>query len=1089
MAQWCSAILLAAVVGSNGWTAEELLSTHQDLAGVWQFQLDPSDVGKKEDWQHRELSEEIRLPGTVVENGFGNPISVDTQFRGHIFHEWFESPRYAAYRKPDNITIPSFLQPPFHYVGAAWYSRKFSVPSEWEEKHIYLFLERCQFETEVWVDGRYCGKQNSLSVPHVFALGVLGSGEHRVVLRIDNRCHIDVGVAHAVNDWIQTNWNGAIGRIELLAKDPVRIDNLQVYPDIHRGSVAFLATIVNQSNRVLECRLEVAIGAISSDYVQTFGGKQVKVVPGLSVVEFTETLNPKPRTWDEFKPTLYRLTLDLACGDWRDRCTAPFAFRELKVQGNRFLLNDRPIMLRGTHDAGLFPLTGYPAMDKASWSKIFERCKQFGLNHMRFHSWCPPEAAFQAADELGIYLQVEGPFNCKLGDGEPVDSYLREEMVRILNTYGNHPSFMFMSHGNEPYGENKDKLLAQEVLYWKQTDPRHLYTAGSGWPMLDENDYHCNHTPRLQLWGEGLHSRINATPPNTMGDYSDLYKTYDRPMVIHEAGQWCVYPNFEEIDKYKGVLKARNFEIFKDFLGQNHMGHLAKAFLHASGRLQFQCYKEEIEHALRTPGCAGFQLLDIRDYSGQGSALVGILDPFWDPKPYVSVGEWRKFCGPTIPLARMVKRVWTNAETMCATVEVAHFGEADLRDAMLMYHVEDGAGNILRQGVLGCYCISVGNGTRVADISIPLTELPVPARYRLAVSIAGTAIRNDWDFWVFSNEIPCEVPSDVLVSRTFDGCALEYLRRGGKVLVVVDPKQLSSPVKIGFSSMFWNVAFTGNQAPHTLGLLCDPKHPLLRNFPTDFHSDWQWWWIIKNSVGLVIDTLPKEIEPIIRPIDNWFYARRLSLLFEARVAGGRLMVSSIDVLDQAANHPEMKQLRRCIFDYMASEAFQPQIEVETEALRKILVPNNPQSVLERLGARIIEVSAETYSAPACNILDSSPDTIWISNKQYLEPFPPHFVVIDIGKIVNIAGVVYIPRQDTSGGRIRHYQIFLSTDLESWGEPVAEGEWKDLGEPQHMIFDHPQKGRFLKIVANDEVHGWPYVSIAGIDIIPEDAVPE
>ena len=108
------------------------------------------------------------------------------------------------------------------------------------------------------------------------------------------------------------------------------------------------------------------------------------------------------------------------------------------------------------------------------------------------------------------------------------------------------------------------------------------------------------------------------------------------PAVVHEMGQWCVYPNFDEVRKYTGPLKPKNFDIFHDSLAEHGMLDQWRDFLRASGKLQALCYKEEIEAALRTPGIGGFELLDLHDFPGQGTALVGVLDPFWESKGYIT---------------------------------------------------------------------------------------------------------------------------------------------------------------------------------------------------------------------------------------------------------------------------------------------------------------------------------------------------------------------------------------------------------------------------------------------------------------------
>ncbi|MHC4643662.1 MAG: sugar-binding domain-containing protein, partial [Planctomycetota bacterium] len=293
--------------------------------------------------------------------------------------------------------------------------------------------------------------------------------------------------------------------------------------------------------------------------------------------------------WDEFTWATYgaKVQLKFTAGaqTFYDSKTVTFGMREFGTKGTQFTINDRPTFLRGTLECSIFPLTGYPDMSVDGWVRIFRIAKAHGLNHMRFHSWCPPEAAFIAADRMGFMLHVECPAWTTIGNGKPIDKFIYAEGDRILKAYGNHPSFCMLAYGNEPGGRNQKRFLSDLVNYWKQKDPRRLYTSAAGWPIIPENDFHSTPAPRGHQWGSGLKSRFNANPPETVTDYGSIIQNYDVPVVSHEIGQWCVYPNFKEIKKYTGVLKPRNFEIFRDSLADHHMLEKAEDFLMASGKL------------------------------------------------------------------------------------------------------------------------------------------------------------------------------------------------------------------------------------------------------------------------------------------------------------------------------------------------------------------------------------------------------------------------------------------------------------------------------------------------------------------------
>ncbi len=585
-----------------------------DLAGAWRFQLDPDNVGVNQRWFQQHLRNEIRLPGSLTAQGFGDPISLNTPWTGGINDaSWATEPEYAAYRQPGQIKVPFWLQPDRYYKGAAWYQRDVEIPADWSGGHIMLTLERAHWETQVWVDDQAVGSGTSLSTPHEYDLSaVLAPGPHRITVRVDNRLLVDVGEnAHSVSDHTQGNWNGVVGALQLTRQPAVWLDDVQVYPDVAQKLVRVRIVVGNRSGASGEGTLTLAANSVGSD-AHVIPPRQYAIQWGQepTQLELDYPLGADMRLWDEFQPHLYQLNVALTAAPAADPSSVrtskfvEFGVRQLGADGTQFTLNGHKIFFRGTLECCIFPLTGYPPTDVESWRRIIRVCKAHGLNHIRFHSWCPPEAAFVAADELGFYYHVECAAWASIGDGAAIDSWLYAEAERILRAYGNHPSFMLMAYGNEPGGpEAGAKFLRPWCRHWQQRDGRRLYTSGAGWPLLAESDYHSTPAPRLQQWGGGLGSIINAQPPRTDFDFRDFVAVHTtKPSISHEIGQWCVYPNFAEIEKYTGLLKPKNFEIFRETLQQHQMGDQAHDFLMASGKLQTICYKTDIEAALRSQG-------------------------------------------------------------------------------------------------------------------------------------------------------------------------------------------------------------------------------------------------------------------------------------------------------------------------------------------------------------------------------------------------------------------------------------------------------------------------------------------------------
>lgn len=931
---------------SQGLHSGEILN----LAGRWRFALDRGDVGQAEQWQQRALAGSATLPGGLTEQGIGDPVTTETAWTGGIVdRSWFTAPEYAPYREPGHLKIPFWLQPTLYYAGAAWFQRDVEVPSAWAGRRVVLFLERPHWETRVWVDRQPLGTNDALATPHEYDLGLLPPGRHVLTIRVDNRRIVDVGEnSHSISDHTQGNWNGIVGRVELRSTAQVWVDDLQVYPHRERGSVTLkgrLGNVTGQSGRgTLAVRVDRSVeqgfraGAERLSYPVTWesaGGTFTCEVPV-----------PAPQEWDEFAPRCYvaeaRVVEHQSIAEAK---VASFGFRDITTQGTQFLVNGRPTFFRGTLECCIFPRTGHPPTDLAEWRRILRVAKEHGLNMLRFHSWCPPEAAFAAADEVGCYLQVEcsswANQSSALGDGKPIDRWIYAEAERILRAYGNHPSFVLLLYGNEPAGQKQGAFLGQWVEHFKAQDSRRLVSAAAGWPQIQENQFHVTPDPRVQGWGEGLRSRLNGQPPATRVDYRDYIAKRTVPVISHEIGQWCVYPAFAEMKKYTGYLKARNFEIFRDRLEANGLGSYGRAFLLASGHLQALCYKEDIESALRTPGMGGFQLLDLHDFPGQGTALVGVLDPFWEQKGYVTPAAFRRFCNATVPLARLERRVFNTADHLSAGIEMAHYGPAAIANATVDWKLVLPNGRAVAQGEWTVPQLPVGKVSTVGTLEVDLRPVPAPAQVRLVVSLRGTAFVNDWDLWVYPASSAEELGENVRMATQFDAAAEDFVRKGGRLLLSIPGKKVrnyeQAPVQLGFSSIFWNTAWTGRQAPTTLGLLCDPKHPALAQFPTETHSNWQWWYLVHRAGALRLDLLPPGTRPIVRVIDDWVTARPLALITEGRLGRGHVLICGFD-LTQEAEDPVSRQMRASLVHYLSSSSKQPRAVWTADQIRSLCLP-------------------------------------------------------------------------------------------------------------------------------------------------------
>lgn len=952
-----SLTLLTLLWGGNLFSQNTL-----DLSSTWDFQIDRQDQGIQEKWYAKTLDDRILLPGSMPQRLKGDLPSVDTKWTGSLYDSsYFYNPYMEKYRRMESFKLPFFLTPDRHYIGAAWYKKTVNIPKDWNNKSIMLYLERPHIKTTIWVNGKQAGEGNSLCVPHCYDLtDYVKSGKNTIAIRIDN--HIEevcVGAdSHSVTDQTQGNWNGIVGKIELQARPHIHAGDIQVYPDIHKKQAIVKLTLEHPKAKSGKATVEISAKSFNTEKTHEVPAivKEVNLKGGQTEVSLTLPIGEGMQLWDEFSPALYELTAKISSKEGTDMQTRTFGMREFRIEGKAFYINGRKTMLRGTVENCDFPQTGYAPMDEAAWERVFRICRRYGLNHMRFHSFCPPEAAFAAADKVGFYLQPEGPswpnHGVKLGNGMYIDQYLMEETQRMNKAYGNHASFCMMACGNEPAG-NWVEWVSKFVDEWEKTDSRHVYTGasvGGGWAWQPRSMYHVKAGVR------GLDEWRRSAPESTF-DFRAKLDTVRQPFVSHETGQWCVFPNFDEIEKYTGVNKAKNFEIFRDILEDNHMGRMAHKFMMASGKLQALCYKHELERTLRTPDYAGFQLLALNDYSGQGTALVGVTDVFFDDKGYCTAEQFREFCSPTVLLARIPKFTYWDDEDFTADVEIAHFGMSDIRQATVSYAIKDEYGKTYAHGTVCQQDIPIGNNLVLGKVPAFRSPEKEARKYILEITLEGSMLnhegnrekvssRNHWDFWIYPKAtlqaLQQKTYSDIYVTDSLDEKAEQILNEGGKVFIAAAGKiTYGKDIVQQFTPVFWNTSWFKMRPPHTTGLYIENSHPLFRNFPTDYHSDLQWWELVNRKQVMQFTEFPEEFQPIVQSIDTWFLSRKIGMLFEAKAGNGLLVMTTMP-MEANEKYPVVCQMRKAIMDYMESDEFRPKYTVGLQQVKDLFTKEAPK---------------------------------------------------------------------------------------------------------------------------------------------------
>ncbi len=1052
----CFLLLFVSLMAYSGQTMAGFLGIAPiSLAGTWRFRLDPNKVGIDQQWYATRLPQEIKLPGTTDEAKLGLPNTakptLDDLYRTNV------------------------------YTGPAWYQRDIEIPAGWQGKRVELSLERVHWETRVWLDGREIGMQDSLIAPQVHDLGMgIAPGKHSLTIRVDNTPKFNLGgFVSILFGGTFTNLNGIVGRIELRALPRIWIESQRVFakndgsatvevyirnPSFYPFDGTITATVAEKTTGKVVGRGSVTVGyvdALTTDHRHAFSPS------GMHTISLK--LESSPRLWSEFTPNLYEVRTQLTVNHHPEIVsteTTTFGFRELKIRGTQFVLNGRPIFLRGTLECAVFPLTGYPPTDVAGWQRIFRILKSYGLNFMRFHSWCPPEAAFAAANVEGVYLQPEGPeANIRIDRHAPIGRFMEQELLRMVRTYGNHPSFCLMTLGNEHEG------VGDTLDYWVQMliheDPRHFYCSASAGQT----------TPHRQ-YTEGGPRGVQG--PRTDADFRGEVARQDRPLMGHEIGQWTFFPNFDEMAKYTGVFRAKNFELVRDDLAKKHLLDLAPQFVQATGRHAVLLYKEEIEILLRTPNYPGFSLLDLHDYPSQGTALIGPLDPFWDSKGFVTPQEHTRYCGPSVPLLRLKKRTFTSDETLTAVAEIAHFGVRDLVAVMPQWVIRDEKGSVVADDTLPPRDIPTGKLTPLGQIETSLASASAPCKLTICLSLQGMPIANQWEIWVYPPKVDIEPPKGLVVSKVWNDEVKSTLAKRGRVLLFAAANSAQS-LPGRFLPVFWSPVWFPTQKPNTMGILCDPKHPALVDFPTEFYSNWQWYELLDHSRSMILDDTAAEFRPIVQVIDNFARNHKLGVIFEARVGSGRLLVCGIDLPGLVAKQPAARQLLASLQRYAGSEAFHPQSELSAAALEKLFAPVIG-GLMQRLGAKVVATDSQAPDYEAANVIDGDPQTIWHTSWGEQAPPFPHHLVIEFPKSLVLRGFKVLPRQDMSNGWIKEYEVFVSSDGKNWGSAAKKGQFTPSEEVHVVQFGRPVQGKYLKFVALSSFAKNPFASMAELEVI-------
>ena len=868
----------------------------------------------------------VTLPGTLDENGLG-----ERDQGGKKWHPDVDTSR-AIYQAEHGIATR--LTRRVTYEGPAVFTRT----TDWTppaNKRVFLECERSR-SLSLRLNGQEIPpvEEGCVSAPYVFEVTGLLTGSDAWALTCDNNYpgwpHDAIVFSSAATDETQTNWNGLLGYLRLRVEERVYLRALRVYP---RGNVLDICAEVD-ADAPWEDTLSLQCEALAAPAVLVCRGGTGVTQVWLRGLPLREDV----RRWDLDEGYLYTLTARLGEAER----TETFGIRDFGRQDGRLTLNSRAIFLRSEANCGEFPETGHEPMTEESWQEVLLTYRSYGANTVRFHSHCPPEAAFAAADRLGMLMQPE------LSHWNPVDAfssaesqaYYRAELCRVLRTLANHPSFVTLTLGNELQMKEDGAAFAASLLREaREMDATRLYATGSNnfygekGPDPADDFYTASNLGPLPLRAtcSGMTGWLNRCYPDMRTDYAPAVakaRETGHPVFSFEVGQYEVLPDFDELEDFRGVTEPVNYRIIRDKVEAAGLAGCWKQMVEATGELSLLCYRTEVEAALRTEGMSGISLLGLQDFPGQGTALVGMLNAHLQPKPFpfAQPDRFRAFFRDALPLALLPRYTYESSESLCAAIRLANYGKRTLSGEMAWTLSGDG---VSLHGALPEKTVPAGALTDLGEVCIPLDAVARPARLTLTLRMDGA--ENAYPVWVYPPVKPI-CPARVHECRALDDAALTVLASGGTVYLAPDstPEALPSSIQAQFSTDFWSVG-TFPQQEGGMGQLIDASHPLFMSFPTESHTDWQ-WWPMANRRAFV---LPRPMQAIVTELDSYAYLRPMAQLLECRCHGGRLLMSSFG-LHELQQYPEARALQNAVYAYLAVPGEAPLQEMTVEEVRALV---------------------------------------------------------------------------------------------------------------------------------------------------------
>ncbi|WP_168119857.1 sugar-binding domain-containing protein [Paenibacillus sp. HB172176] len=907
------------------------------LDGQWQFAYTPYEPGYEGMTPPSPDKYDVMMPVP----GYWDDYTDRLKFAEFWSRDSRFNPVYRSITIPSGTGSPPDTSLPF-LLGAGWYKKQFVAGADWPNGTVTLHVGGVSLEAWVWLNQQWIGHHVGHQTPFEMRLG-----EH---IKPGGVNELLIVVANTREDIIGCSIRGFAGKsagiyrsVSLKVAGQVRISDCYIHAGKGRKSLSWEVGLEGDTT-VEELDLDWEVSEQWSGKVVASGRQAAK--PG-NEKWTTDSFDMKE--WSDRQPLLYRIKLILRHGqDILDKHEQSFGLRTIERSGIHLRLNGKPVMLRGLTDHAYFPETCTPQTDIHFYRMTLKKLLQLGFNWIRFHTWAPPEECLQAADELGMMLQVEA-----------ANGFTESEWLDILRICRKHPSVVVYCCGNEVALD--DKMLAyleRMKNHLISLVPDALFNPIEG---LRSIEYEIDETAEGYVTEPFPHNSKRLERLKTMADvlsphgakfrfsYHSMsadelemkrdFQVYERPFLIHELGINDTYLNLDLEHRYEGTrIGTSLYSEAREYIEEMGLLHMASIYYQHSCRWMLQVVKNTIENARKNSYITGYDLLGAIDCHWHRTGYpVGLLNEFYELKPGLTAEKLLQFNGESVLLANCGHyRNIVGGESLNLTLSASLYGQEALRGGHLSWVLRGEDHTIYARGNRQIGFVDNGQVTEVAKVTVLAPELTVPRKLIFEASLTGGdyQVNNAWEYWAFPSLDMCdqEISSNTRVLDKLDEESIAFMAGGGNVLLVGSGPFVSLPTTF---QIMTGGRVQGNNATVIR------EHPIFDQFPHEGFCDWQFYRMVEGAETIVFDDISIPFDPIVEFVSGYKMIRKQSSLFELTVGEGRLLVCTLQIDEDDCG---ARFLYHHMLQYIDSGKHVPAKSAVPEALRTLIAESRSLEV-------------------------------------------------------------------------------------------------------------------------------------------------